>query len=520
MGVFWRKALLTFAGTAALGASCLRAADAESVPETYARTHRIFVTIPLERTDVLASSRVDLFASKSPLDGWTVEGACMLVSQPEGMCYQKELTVPYDGVFFFRLGALDEHGNRTPPPDGAPAQSKVVVDSVAPSLVMTTPEEDSSFAPKEPVRISWQVSDPNLAAKPISVAYVFDGDKKQNFIIKNAENVGSVVWNAPDMPNTAVQIAVMAEDRAGNVSLVQRGITIAATNAYRAEAIYTPSKSAQIAFTMAGNLVRRQAPKDALRYYHMAIEHDPNFTDAINDAALVYRHLGDFAKAISLMRRAVDQRPQDPLLYQNMADIEQSWGVELLRGNTLDAGMSHIKDAIKYYGHAIQLSEQQNTVAERAASYFRLGEISYYVNGDPAGARQYWRKVIDLHAPTPDITEPVVSYYRHTTMKTELRTWQMWAREHLRMLDDYEFGEAANHITQPSRSAPRLEAHASDLNEQRSAAENRTMFHSNVITPSDRTQTPVDVNADSNIEASEQPITPQKSRSFLPWRRR
>lgn len=219
------------------------------------------------------------------------------------------------------------------------------------------------------------------------------------------------------------------------------------------------ARSACIAYVMAGNLVRQGRLKDALRYYRTAVDADPGFAAAWNDFSVAYRRLGAWSKADRCIVEAIALRPDDPLYLHNRGEIYQAYGLSILMDPTsgdesLSRGHELIHKAIRFYGEAIDLGHTQGRLAERAGTYFRLGEISYYANTDLAGARQYWLKVMELHAPTPDLDNVMIDrdtacadrtlniYEKHTELKVELEVWQRWARACIEQLNAMERGVA------------------------------------------------------------------------------
>lgn len=193
-------------------------------------------------------------------------------------------------------------------------------------------------------------------------------------------------------------------------------------------------EAGRIAYVMAGNRVRQGRYKDGLRYYMEALSADPTLVEAMADAALVYKHYEDFAQAEVMADRAIATAPQAPDLHHLRGTIHQAWGLQLLREKRLRAGNDHIHLAVQAYGKAIALAERQGTLSHRASTYFRLGEICYFAHADPDGARSYWQKVLSLHSPEPDLSEPTDLYRKHTYLRVRLQTWQRWAQAYLEQL--------------------------------------------------------------------------------------
>ncbi|MFH0911420.1 MAG: tetratricopeptide repeat protein [Planctomycetota bacterium] len=239
---------------------------------------------------------------------------------------------------------------------------------------------------------------------------------------------------SPEEPSTAEakiseSPAVTSGDSAEIQKLFPLGIEPETTS------VSTRSPAASVQYAMAGNFVRQGRSKDALRLYMSALESDPGFVEAMNDAALIYKEFRDWDKGETLFKKAISIRPEGAELYHNFGELHQEHGFALLRDLDLNAGMDEVRLAIQCYGKAVELAEAQGRLAARAPSYFRLGEICYYANTDPEGARAYWERVLNLHAPTPDILSTREVYYRDTAQHTRLETWQRWAAQYLKQLD-------------------------------------------------------------------------------------
>lgn len=217
------------------------------------------------------------------------------------------------------------------------------------------------------------------------------------------------------------------------------------------------ARAAYVAYIMAGNLVRQGRLKDGLRYYRTAVDADPNFDKAWNDMAMVYKQLGAFMKADAAMVRALTIEPRDAQYVHNRGEIYQQAGLSKLQDPaSTDEDLAYANElihfAIRMYGRALEYAQQEGRLAERAATYFRLGEVCYFANQDMAGARQYWNKVLELHTPTPDLDNVMLDrgtpdehrtrqiYRKNTELRVNLETWQNWARAYLRQLNDLERG--------------------------------------------------------------------------------
>ena len=216
-------------------------------------------------------------------------------------------------------------------------------------------------------------------------------------------------------------------------------------------------RAAYIAYIMGSNLVRQGRLKDSLRYYRTAVDSDPNFHQAWNDMALVYKQLGAFSKADACIVKSLALVPESPRYINTRGSIYQGAGFEILQDPaSAEESLARANDlilfAVKCYGDAVAAAQKQGKLAECAETYFHLGEICYFANQDATGARQYWIKILDLHSPTPDLDNIILDhntpqedlsrsiYEKNTELWVDLKSWQMWAREYLEQLNNLERG--------------------------------------------------------------------------------
>jgi len=217
----------------------------------------------------------------------------------------------------------------------------------------------------------------------------------------------------------------------------------------------THEKAAYISYIMAGNLVRQGRYKDALRYYRTAVDTDPKFDEAWSDLGLVYKQIGAYTKADACIVKALEIVPENHIYIHNRGEIHQALGLALLDKQTSESDLAKATDcihfAVKLYGKAIEVAQKNGRLAECAPTFFRLGEVCYFGNQDPVGAREYWLKVLSLHSPSPELDDVMHSnqnddenravlrmYRSYTEKRVQLDTWQRWAQAYLDQLDRLE----------------------------------------------------------------------------------
>lgn len=484
---------------------------------------------PLDETAARAQI-ADLYRAAQPQGPWELAGQCAVKTTQRGPRFLRQESVLQDGVYYYTArAARDGHGPTAPPPQ-LRAQVRVVVDTEEPLVQLIAPHHESStLVVGEPFVIRWSAVDDNLSPKPVTIMYSGPQGKPMIPIAQRIDNDGTYQWMVPPVEHEKIYFYVLVFDRAGNRGLAVTEQPVPVINPYAkagaqpemtepgetispgkdgapktaesetpeenndadlwgdgksprvtplAHGTLTEDHGAYVSWIYAGNLVRQDRLKDALRYLRTAVALDPKFDEAWNDTAVVYKELGLFDKAEKASNNALVIDPENPDYLHARGEIYQFRFHEiglprLTKGPKLGLeGATHevyedVENAIKYYGKALDIAEKRGTLAERAGTYFRLGEICYYVNFDHVGARMYWRKVMDLHTPTPELDFVVWSqgtpkeairkeeYARKTAMRVRLQQWQRWAASYLTQLAQME----RDHILPPDTMTSEQKIH-------------------------------------------------------------
>lgn len=493
-------------------------AFANEVPIKFVNTLAFQVKVKPTNDEEQNAIAADLYVTRFPESGWVYEGACRVALEDNDKTFSRTVKIPGDGVYFFTSRGVDAVGKAPEPLKGEAAQVKVIVDTLAPKVQIIAPSKNTLLRAGEIARIEWLATDQNLALMPISLYYATDG-ANWKLITEKLPNTGHFAWEIPATEKIYLQIN--AVDSAGNIGkafspseykimaknetqhttkfissattapeinieprpLARENPSDVQANGDSTAKKYLPQdnrtatkypnfdanngeiptrvgnegKTAYIAYVMAGNLVRQGRLKDSLRYFRSAVDVDPNFSEAWNDMALVYRELGAFTKADMCIVRALKIAAENPRYLNTRGLIYQAAGLDILRDPaSSDESLARANDlilfAVKTYGQAVDGALRSGTLAERAETYFHLGEICYFANQDPTGARQYWLKILELHSPSPELDEVMLDkgtpherltqsiYEKNTELWVNLQTWQKWAREFLRQLNDLERG--------------------------------------------------------------------------------
>jgi hypothetical protein len=130
------------------------------------------------------------------------------------------VNLPGEGIYGLRLVITSGAGlaRRAPQPGDLP-QMRIEVDTTPPAVRLFPPQPD----PARPgtLLLTWNASDRNLAANPITLQYAERPDGPWQTIAKELTNTGRYPWLLP--PNIAprVYLKVVALDAAGNEGVDQ-----------------------------------------------------------------------------------------------------------------------------------------------------------------------------------------------------------------------------------------------------------------------------------------------------------
>lgn len=419
-----------------------------------------------------------LYARRNRGDAWERLGECKKTTLPNGdVRFTREVDVDRDGVYEYTSRPVVGGEVDNPPRPEDPAQAIVVVDTLAPTAEILLPPEDYEVKPGEPVKLSWTVSDENLGDKPAVFTYSTDGGRSWNLVERGLPAEGVTHWTAPaDMAGPAI-VRLAAIDLAGNVGRAVRRVDTAEAEVAKAPETppakitttldETPAKTEPVEeparlrdpnrswlyYLMAVNLMRQNKPAEALHYYWLSVKEDPEFVNAWADIALAYIDLGAFRTAREVTEQTRELAPGRIDLIHLMGETFHAEGMAALgSAQTTEERMRAkglIDQAVMWYGKALDTAAKEWRLAEQAASFYRLGEVCYYVNMDREGARAYWKKILSLHtpAPNPDLVlwspknerdKEKKRQEKFTHQRVSLETWQKWARGYIEQMDARE----------------------------------------------------------------------------------
>ncbi len=443
---------------------------------------------PVDRESRDADSAV-LYERAGPDDDWQELGECRRIKLPNGdVRFTREVDVDADGIYEYTSRPVVNGAVVNPPEPDDPPQAVVVVDTLPPTAELISPAEGDTYLPGELVPLAWTVSDENLPEHPAALGYSTDGGRSWNTAIPELPATGDMTWEIPDTLTGPVVLRLAARDRAGNIGRDLRLIEEDKPVAVQPPPVDTPPVERELPpkelpppdsvtvidgpvvdevvedrfrdpnrswlyYLMALNQMRQNKPAEALQYYWLSVKYDPDFVNAWADLALAYNELGAYETARDIVEQTRDIAPDRIDLLHLLGETYHAQGMDLLtRARDSEERMEAkalIDQAVAWYGRTLERAAAEWRLAEQAASFYRLGEVCYYVNLDRDGARAYWEKILKLHIPKPnhDLVKWSSKKFKdeerrrlekNTDQWVALNTWQNWARGYLEQLDARE----------------------------------------------------------------------------------
>lgn len=444
---------------------------AEPLTGIYVAVRDFIVTVSPVDEESKNAENSDLY-QRSDIDGeWTNLGACEKISLPNGdVRFVKTVSVATDGTYFYTSRPVVSGQVQRAPHTDSPPQATVVVDTLAPIVDLLSPSEAAEITAGDTVNLVWRAKDENLAERPVNLAWSRDGGDSWQIMADNVVSEGDMNWTIPETADGPTLFRALAVDKAGNIGTALRNTDIAALpipepqkkpetivtrdtpSEPEKKVVYDRNKS-WLYYLMAINQMRQNKPKEALQYYWLSVKYDPEFVDAWADIALAYVDLGAYRSAREIVERTRKMDPERIDLMHLMGETYHAEGMTKLTeakspGDRMQA-KEMIDQAVAWYGMALETASEEWRLAEQAPSYYRLGEICYFVNMDKDGARAYWMKILDLHSPTPNADLIIWAspeekdsarrnYQRYTYQRVSLETWQNWARGYILQMDEWE----------------------------------------------------------------------------------
>jgi hypothetical protein len=187
-------------------------------------------SIPLELTNS-AQTTIDYEVTRSGPSG--VGKVELYLTQDEGRTWQHytedlqpragsplAVTLPGEGIYGLRLVVTSGAGlAKRPPQPGDLPQMRIEVDTTAPLVKLYPPQPDPTR--RDALLITWNASDRNLGANPITLQFAERTNGTWQTIAKELPNTGRYQWLMPPGVPYRVFLRVLASDAAGNLGVDQ-----------------------------------------------------------------------------------------------------------------------------------------------------------------------------------------------------------------------------------------------------------------------------------------------------------
>jgi hypothetical protein len=130
------------------------------------------------------------------------------------------VNLPGEGIFGLRLVVWSGAGlARRPPQPGDLPQMRIEVDTTSPVARLFPPQPDPTR--RDALLLTWNASDRNLAANPITLQYAERPDGPWQTIAKELTNSGRYQWLLSPAGPFKVYLRMLVSDAAGNVGMDQ-----------------------------------------------------------------------------------------------------------------------------------------------------------------------------------------------------------------------------------------------------------------------------------------------------------
>jgi hypothetical protein len=171
-------------------------------------TTQITLNYRVDRIGPSGVGAVDLYLTKDEGRTW------IRYAEDADLTPPMVVDLPGEGVFGLRLVVTSKAGlGRRPPQSGDVPDIRVEVDMTAPVVKMYRPEPDPRK--RDAIVLTWEASDHELAANPITLQWAERPDGTWNTIATDLANSQRYVWTVPQNL-VQVYLRVVARDMAGN----------------------------------------------------------------------------------------------------------------------------------------------------------------------------------------------------------------------------------------------------------------------------------------------------------------
>ncbi len=152
-------------------------------------------------------------------DKWTKQGSYSDIKAPI------KFAAPDEGSMDLCLIGFDKAGNHEKSPgkrtDAANSFKSITIDFTPPKVALHNFPDKESVQGGSSQTVSWEASDSNLAAKPISLSFSLDNGATWKDIAKGVADTGSLAWKIPNTDSNSALVRISATDELGNEGTAQ-----------------------------------------------------------------------------------------------------------------------------------------------------------------------------------------------------------------------------------------------------------------------------------------------------------
>lgn len=258
----------------------------------------------------------------APIEVRTVEVWWRHGSGPWQLVTDADRTSPYrfeahdEGAYHFYVRALSQNGvpSRPEPSGDTPPDHRTVVDTLPPSGVVRLSQAPGQTYHRtgEPLEISWDVLEENLAPTRCRVEYSLDRGASWHTLAERVEfrgGLGSLVWHPPQVEIEELRLRLVARDLAGNESSIE-----ADSRVHLIHPAEDPALAAETHYQRALFLARQGAEdswQSAVELLGVSLSYVSSNPEVWHDRGVLRMRLGRPLEALADFQRAHALKPQD-----------------------------------------------------------------------------------------------------------------------------------------------------------------------------------------------------------------
>ena len=164
-------------------------------------------------------TRIELFGTRDGGKGWSSYGLAPLNANA------MSVRVEGEGTYGFKLVGQRKTGMTTTPKSGDLPEAWVIVDATKPEARLVAADYADSNGPE--LKIRWEATDSQLAARPISLFFAVAKAGPWTPIATGLDNSGSYAWRLDNRVPDRAFLRLEVRDEAGNLAAVESADPVA-----------------------------------------------------------------------------------------------------------------------------------------------------------------------------------------------------------------------------------------------------------------------------------------------------